>query len=60
MQADVQLISDSLLLSQLGVIWEPISKLNLRLDYAPLFIDLRDRRNNLQDEDFYFDANYQL
>ncbi len=43
-----------------GVIWEPLPKLNLRLDYAPLFLDLGDRGNNLQDDGFYFSANYQL
>lgn len=44
----------------MGVIWQPIPNLNLRLDYAPLFIDLSDRGNNLQDDGFYFSANYQL
>lgn len=44
----------------LGVIWKPIPELNLRLDYAPLFINLSDRGNNLQDDGFYFSANYQL
>ena len=44
----------------LGLIWQPLPKVNLRLDYAPLFIDLGDRGNNLQDDGFYFSANYQL
>jgi hemolysin activation/secretion protein len=43
-----------------GLIWEPLPKLNLRLDYAPLFINLSDRGNNLQDDGFYFSFNYRL
>ena len=55
------LLSQRFLLSAgLGLIWQPLPKVNLRLDYAPLFIDLGDRRNNLQDDGLYFSANYQL
>lgn len=49
-----------LLAAGVGVIWEPVPNLNIRLDHAPLFIDLGDRGNNLQDDGFYFSANYQL
>ena len=42
----------------LGLLWEPIKGLNLRLDYAPPLIDLDDRGNNVQDDGFYFSINY--
>jgi hemolysin activation/secretion protein len=43
----------------LGVIWEPIPRLNVRLDYGVPFVDLRDRGDNAQDEGFYFSVLYQ-
>jgi hemolysin activation/secretion protein len=43
-----------------GLIWEPFPRLNLRLDYAPLFVNFSDRGNNLQDDGFYFSASYRL
>ena len=42
----------------LGLIWQPISDLNIRLDYAPPLIDLRDRGDNIQDNGFYFSIGY--
>ncbi|MDZ4786807.1 MAG: ShlB/FhaC/HecB family hemolysin secretion/activation protein [bacterium] len=42
----------------LGLLWEPLRRLNVRLDYALPFISLSDRRNNLQDAAFYFSVNY--
>ncbi|ACK70073.1 Polypeptide-transport-associated domain protein ShlB-type [Gloeothece citriformis PCC 7424] len=42
----------------LGVIWQPIEKLNIRLDYAPPLMDLNIRRDNVQDDGFYFSINY--
>ena len=38
----------------LGLLWQPIEGLNIRLDYAPPLIDLDDRGNNVQDDGFYF------
>ncbi len=43
----------------LGILWEPIPRLNLRLDYGLPFVDLRDRGDNAQDSGFYFSVNYQ-
>lgn len=44
----------------LGLLWQPIKGLNMRLDYAPPLIDLDDRGNNVQDDGFYFSVNYQF
>ena len=44
----------------LGLLWEPIKGLNLRLDYAPPLIDLDDRGNNVQDDGLNFSVNYQF
>ena len=44
----------------LGLLWQPIPRLNLRLDYAIPFIDLRDRGNDAQDEGFHFSLSYQF
>ncbi|NEQ69124.1 MAG: ShlB/FhaC/HecB family hemolysin secretion/activation protein [Symploca sp. SIO2D2] len=44
----------------LGVIWQPLPKLNLRLDYGVPLIDLDDRGTNAQDEGFYFSVNYEF
>ncbi|MCC5659045.1 BamA/TamA family outer membrane protein [Nostoc sp. XA010] len=43
----------------LGLLWQPLPKLNVRLDYGIPFIDLRDRGNNAQDSGFYFSVYYQ-
>ncbi|MGK7896564.1 MAG: ShlB/FhaC/HecB family hemolysin secretion/activation protein [Xenococcus sp. (in: cyanobacteria)] len=42
----------------LGLIWRPISDLNIRLDYAPPLIDLDDRGDNVQDDGFHFSVRY--
>ncbi|ELS02574.1 hemolysin activation/secretion protein [Xenococcus sp. PCC 7305] len=42
----------------LGFIWQPISDLNIRLDYAPPLIDLDDRGDNVQDDGFHFSVRY--
>jgi hemolysin activation/secretion protein len=44
----------------MGLIWQPIPKLNLRLDYGVPLINLDDRGTNAQDRGFYFNVNYQL
>ncbi len=43
-----------------GVLWEIIPGLNLRLDYALPLVELDDKGNNAQDEGFYFSVNYGL
>jgi hemolysin activation/secretion protein len=44
----------------LGLLWEPLPRLSLRLDYAIPFIDLNDRGTNAQDNGFFFSVNYRL
>jgi hemolysin activation/secretion protein len=44
----------------LGIIWEPVPKLNIRLDYGYPLIKIKDRGNNAQDEGFYFNVRYQF
>ncbi|MFP4101464.1 ShlB/FhaC/HecB family hemolysin secretion/activation protein [Coleofasciculus sp.] len=44
----------------LGLLWEPIPNLNIRLDYGIPFVDLDDRRENAQDEGFHFSVGYQF
>ena len=43
----------------LGLLWEPITGLNIRLDYAPPIIDLDRGTDNIQDQGFYFSVNWQ-
>ena len=45
----------------LGVIWQPVSGLNLRLDYAPPLIDLDDdiKGDDIQDHGLYFGVFYE-
>jgi hemolysin activation/secretion protein len=43
-----------------GFLWEPMTNLNLRFDYALPLIDLSDRGENAQDQGIYFSVNYQL
>ncbi|WP_229415348.1 ShlB/FhaC/HecB family hemolysin secretion/activation protein [Moorena bouillonii] len=43
----------------LGLIVQPVTGLNLRLDYGIPLVDLDDRSNNAQDEGFYFNVRYQ-
>ncbi|MGB3188051.1 MAG: ShlB/FhaC/HecB family hemolysin secretion/activation protein [Limnoraphis sp.] len=42
----------------MGVLWEPLPGLNLRLDYGVPLVDLQDRGNNIQDDGFYFSVTY--
>lgn len=44
----------------LGLIWQPIPKLNIRLDYGIPLVEIDDRGENAQDQGFYFSVNYQL
>ena len=44
----------------LGIIWEPVPRLNLRVDYGYPLIDLEDRGKNAQDEGFYFSVRYRF
>ncbi|RAQ38848.1 peptide ABC transporter permease, partial [Arthrospira sp. O9.13F] len=44
----------------LGLLWEPIPHLNIRLDYGFPLIQLRDRGDNLQDHGIYFNLVYTL
>ncbi|MBW4448481.1 MAG: ShlB/FhaC/HecB family hemolysin secretion/activation protein [Spirirestis rafaelensis WJT71-NPBG6] len=43
----------------LGLLWQPLPKFNVRLDYGIPFVDLRDRGDNAQDSGFYFSVYYQ-
>ncbi len=42
----------------LGLLWQPVEGLNLRVDYAPPLIDLDDRGDNVQDDGLHFSVNY--
>lgn len=42
----------------LGILVEPIKRLNLRLDYAIPFVNLSDRGSNLQESALYFSIGY--
>lgn len=42
----------------LGILWEPLPRLLMRLDYAVPFIDLSDRTQDMQDQGFSFSVNY--
>jgi len=44
----------------LGLIWQPIPNLNIRLDYGIPLVNIDDRGENAQDQGFYFSVNYQL
>jgi hemolysin activation/secretion protein len=43
-----------------GVLYEPVKRLNLRLDYALPFVNLSDRGSNLQESSLYFSVGYQF
>jgi len=43
----------------LGVIWQPLPRFIVRLEYAYPLMNLVDRTNNVQDAAFYFSINYQ-
>lgn len=42
----------------LGILWEPIPKVNVRIDYALPIISIQDKGNNAQDSGFYFSVIY--
>lgn len=42
----------------LGVLWQPVRSLNLRLDYGFPFVELGDRGENIQDDGLYFNVRY--
>ncbi|WP_434687479.1 ShlB/FhaC/HecB family hemolysin secretion/activation protein [Pseudanabaena minima] len=44
----------------LGLLFTPLEKLNIRLDYAIPFVNLSDRGTNLQESAFYFSLGYQF
>ncbi|BAT56121.1 polypeptide-transport-associated domain-containing protein [Nostoc sp. NIES-3756] len=44
----------------LGLLWELIPRLNLRLDYGLPLVELDDRGQNAQDDGFYFSVGYRL
>ncbi|MGG6297319.1 ShlB/FhaC/HecB family hemolysin secretion/activation protein [Leptolyngbya sp. AN02str] len=44
----------------LGILWEPLPRLNIRVDGALPLIDLRDRSTNAQDRALYFSVNYRF
>jgi hemolysin activation/secretion protein len=43
----------------IGVLWEPLPQLNLRVDFAVPLVSLSDRGGNLQDNGIYFSINWQ-
>ncbi|QLE59429.1 ShlB/FhaC/HecB family hemolysin secretion/activation protein [Nostoc sp. TCL26-01] len=43
----------------LGLLWQPMQDLNLRLDYGIPLTDVNSRGNTLQDKGFYFSLRYQ-
>ncbi|MHC5822489.1 MAG: BamA/TamA family outer membrane protein, partial [Nostoc sp.] len=43
----------------LGLLWQALPNVNLRLDYGIPFVNLSDRGNNAQDSGFYFSVYYQ-
>jgi hemolysin activation/secretion protein len=44
----------------IGLIWTPLPRLNLRLDYGLPLVPIKDRGTNAQDQGLYFSVNYQL
>ncbi len=42
----------------LGILWQPLPRFSMRLDYALPLIGLDDRGRNAQDDGFYFSVNY--
>ncbi|AFZ45544.1 Polypeptide-transport-associated domain protein ShlB-type [Halothece sp. PCC 7418] len=41
-----------------GVLWQPISNLEVRVDYGLPLVDLDDRGDDIQDDGIYFSTNY--
>lgn len=44
----------------LGVIWNPVKNLTVRVDYGLPIVSLSDRGNNAQDQGLHFGINYQF
>lgn len=44
----------------LGVLWQPLTGLFVRVEYGAPFLRLRDRGNDVQDYGFYFSVGYQF
>ncbi len=44
----------------IGLLFTPVERLNMRLDYAIPFVNLSDRGSNLQESSFYFSLGYQF
>ncbi len=44
----------------IGLLFTPLERLNMRLDYAIPFVNLSDRGSNLQESAFYFSLGYQF
>ncbi|ELS32423.1 MULTISPECIES: ShlB/FhaC/HecB family hemolysin secretion/activation protein [Pseudanabaena] len=44
----------------IGLLYSPLSQLNMRLDYAIPFVNLSDRGSNLQESALYFSLGYQF
>ncbi|MBD2438002.1 ShlB/FhaC/HecB family hemolysin secretion/activation protein [Nostoc sp. FACHB-110] len=44
----------------LGILFQPLPQLDVRLDYGLPLVDLDDRGKNAQDDGFYFNVNYRL
>ncbi|MBD2361338.1 ShlB/FhaC/HecB family hemolysin secretion/activation protein [Anabaena minutissima FACHB-250] len=44
----------------MGILYQPIPNLDIRLDYALPLVDLDDRGTNAQDDGFYFSMGYRL
>jgi len=44
----------------MGIIWQPLPGLNLRLDYGLPLVKLEDQGENAQDEGFHFSVRYQF
>jgi hemolysin activation/secretion protein len=42
----------------LGLLWSPLPRLNLRLDYGVPLVGISDEGDNIQDEGFYFSVGY--
>lgn len=44
----------------MGILWQPLPGLNLRLDYGIPLVELQDQGQNAQDEGFHFSVRYQF
>ncbi len=44
----------------MGILWQPTTRLNLKLDYGLPLVTLDDKGNNAQDRGFYFSLGYRL